>query len=390
MNRQPAMAGPRPQRRRREVAAPTIVFLSADDRAGASTGHRRQSGAALAARLARTRQAAFLDASSADALEGMDGLYYVPEETLVGRPLARRLGIAGEDDLFGGVVPFAHMATKAIAHPLVGPDAAAPEGWSAGFAEEVKPCVAFGYTAFARADLEHAARLVAARGRARFKPAAAAGGLGQSLLDVDGDITEALASISDEELERHGVVVEEEIHDATTFAVGRIRLHGLVASYFGTQSQTEDNHGRMVYGGSSLTVARGGFEQLWSLTDDHHVHRALKQARLFDAAANRHFQGFIASRRNYDIVVGLDSAGALRTCVLEQSWRLGGASGAELVAAERLLEHPELAAVEAHCVEVYGPAVPVPADAFVYYRDEDSEVGHLTKYARVEACHHAS
>ena len=47
---------------------------------------------------------------------------------------------------------------------------------------------------------------------------------------------------------------------------------------------------------------------------------------------------FFASRRNYDVVAGLDARGQRRCGVLEQSWRVGGASPAELVALAAFLQ----------------------------------------------------
>ena len=58
-------------------------------------------------------------------------VYFIPDDTILGLELARSLGISGEHDLFGGVVPHPFVATKAISHPLIQPDARAPAGWSA-------------------------------------------------------------------------------------------------------------------------------------------------------------------------------------------------------------------------------------------------------------------
>ncbi len=41
----------------------------------------------------------------------------MPADTVVGLNEARALGVLGEDDLFGGVVPHPVAATKAITHP---------------------------------------------------------------------------------------------------------------------------------------------------------------------------------------------------------------------------------------------------------------------------------
>ena len=64
-------------------------------------------------------------------------VYFVPSDTLIGIEQAGQIGITGERDLFGGVVPYPYVATKAITHPLVEPNAYAPEGWLDTFAHQV-------------------------------------------------------------------------------------------------------------------------------------------------------------------------------------------------------------------------------------------------------------
>src|SRR5690606_21369458 len=61
-------------------------------------------------------------------------LYFVPSDTLL-RSEADGFGIEDESQLFGGVVPCAFVATKAITHALVHGHAAAPAGWSSNFCE---------------------------------------------------------------------------------------------------------------------------------------------------------------------------------------------------------------------------------------------------------------
>jgi len=54
-------------------------------------------------------------------------------------------------------------------------------------------------------------------------------------------------------------------------------------------------------------------------------------ARRYDEATVE-FHGFTASRRNYDVGQGVGADGRPRSGVLESSWRMGGASSAELAA----------------------------------------------------------
>jgi hypothetical protein len=157
----------------------------------------------------------------------------------------------------------------------------------------------------------------------------------------------------------------------------------MVATYCGTQSLTRNNHGAEVYGGSDLLFARGDFDALLRLDLSRPQRDAVAQACCYDAAAHAHFPGFLASRRNYDVAEGIDTCGTRRTGVLEQSWRIGGASGAEVAALEALAADPALAAVRARCVERYGDGHQTPDGATVYYRDVDARVGMLTKYTIV-------
>jgi hypothetical protein len=94
-----------------------------------------------------------------------------------------------------------------------------------------------------------------------------------------------------------------------------------------------------------------------------------------------------ASRRNYDIARGLDAEGRPRCGVLEQSWRIGGASGAEVAALEAFRAEPTLRAVRAGTVEVYGEAAPPPPGAALYFQGVDQRDGLLTKYAFAEPHH---
>ncbi len=110
----------------------------------------------------------------------------------------------------------------------------------------------------------------------------------------------------------------------------------------------------------------------------------MAQARAYDAAVAECFPEMFASRRNYDVVQGLDAAGRRRSGVLEQSWRIGGASGAEIAALEAFRADPALRAVRAATVEVYGEGSAPPPHATVYFRGTDERVGFITKYTLVE------
>ncbi len=107
----------------------------------------------------------------------------------------------------------------------------------------------------------------------------------------------------------------------------------------------------------------------------------MAQARTYDAAAMECFPGLFASRRNYDVAQGVDATGRRRSGVLEQSWRVGGASGAEVAALEALRAGPGLRAVRASTIEIHGQLHAPPPGAMVCFHGEDQRVGSMTKYA---------
>lgn len=109
---------------------------------------------------------------------------------------------------------------------------------------------------------------------------------------------------------------------------------------------------------------------------------------VYEQAAERHFPGFVASRRNYDIARGTTASGQPCSGVLEQSWRLGGASSAELLALQAFADDPALQQVRASTHEVFGSA-DLPADATLFYQGNDSELGQLSKFARIREHGHS-
>ena len=310
-------------------------------------------------------------------------LYFVPSSTLTGEEAAA-LGIHGPDDLFGGVVPQRFVASKAITHPLVAAGAAAPPGWNAQLAPRLGEAVLAGYAAFTAEDARQAGLQLLAHGRARIKPVRASGGRGQSVAHDAAELQSLLDAMDPDELVTHGVVLEEDLAEVSTFSVGQVRVAGLVASYHGFQRLTRSNDGEEVYGGSELTVVRGDFDALLASGLTAEVRRAVEQAQRYDAAVRSCFTGFFASRSNYDIVLGRDARGRWKSGVLEQSWRVGGATGPELAALEIFRADPQRTRVRAGGFEFFGHSPEPPPDAAVHFRGADPQVGLLTKYTVVE------
>ena len=310
--------------------------------------------------------------------------YLVPSGTVVGLREAQALGLCGEADLFGGVVPQAFVETKAITHPLIRPDAAAPVGWSRDFSTQVKGSVLAGYSVFSLEDARDAGRRLLHEGSVRIKPVRATGGRGQQRVDDSDALDQALFALDEQELAEYGLVLEAHLEHVTTFSVGQVRVGGRLASYYGTQRLTEDNAGNEVYGGSDLVVVDGDFEALLALDLTETTRLAVSQAQVYDEAASACYRNFFASRRNYDIAQGVDGRGQPRSGVLEQSWRIGGASSAEIAALELFRQGTGARVVRASSLEIYGRERPAPAGATILYQGQDDEVGFVTKCVVVE------
>lgn len=309
-------------------------------------------------------------------------VFFVPDDTLLSAE-ASCLGVHSPEHLYGGVVPHLFVKTKAITHGLVDCRAERPRGWSTAFAERVRGIVLPGYTVFSRRDALVAAGRMLRRGPVRLKKPLSASGKDQTLVTSLNELDAVLEKVTAAEMAAHGLVLEENLRHVKTFSVGEVALGSLRVSYHGTQRTVRDNEGRPIYGGSDLVCVRGGWKVLDALPMAPDVRVAVAAARRYDAATEE-FPGFIASRRNYDVGQGVGANGRARSGVLEPSWRIGGASSAELAAASAFARDPSLQIVRASHVEEFGKGCQPPADAIVDFHGDDPEAGPLLRYTIVK------
>lgn len=311
-------------------------------------------------------------------------LYLLPTQTLVGTAAARELGVKGPEDLWGGYVDHDFICTKAISHGLRNKNAYAPQGWSPLFSERVRNVVLDGLSVFALDDARPAAEHLLYSGPIRLKPIHACAGRGQEVIKNLDQFDAILARPDAQSLFTEGVVLEQDLTDVVTHSVGQSFIGDKVLSYCGDQYLTKDGQGEQVYGGSNLLVVQGYYDDLLELDLPDDVRLAIEQAQVFDSAADEAYPGFYASRRNYDIAQGLDSDGKQRSGVLEQSWRMGGASSAELAALQCFVNDPGMRAICVSSVETYIDQ-PLPADAIEVYRGPAQNSDFLLKYVTVKS-----
>lgn len=281
----------------------------------AAAEHEVQGNLALARWLAEVQKLEFGGRYEPE-LHQRGPLYLVPTRTLVGRETAVRLGVNSDEDLLGGFVEHAFIAGKAIVHPLPR-GGVAPEGWNPLFAEKVRDVVLNGVSVFSLADAHRAGARMLAEGPVRAKLAEACGGLGQYVAHDLDELDAWLGGLEERQLAQ-GLVLEANLESIVTHSVGQLRVNGFLLSYHGHQHQTRNARGELVYAGSDLLVARGGYAELLALDLAREVRQAIEYARIFDTAAAIFFPGCFASRRNYDIAQGRDGNGRERFGVLER------------------------------------------------------------------------
>lgn len=344
-----------------------------------SDEHQRCARTVIAECLADLMGAEFAGELSGEADSQVEP-YFLPADTLTADE-ARRFGIDSDDDLFGGVVPCELVASKAISHPLVSPSAAAPPDWNRDFGEAIADVTLPGFTAFSREDAETAARELLRNGPVQLKKTGGFAGFGQEKITDESELDAILDDQDWDKISSKGLVLEQRLRDVSASSVGQVRVGGITASYYALQKETSDENRDNIYVGSALLVVRGGFDELQSLDLSEGERAAVVDACKFDAAVDRHFPGFFASRRNYDVIRGFDSAGWLVSGVLEQSWRLGGATAAEMLALRAFRANPNLDRVKCRTVEVFGELADVPEEALLLYRGVDPNAGPLTRYA---------
>ncbi|MGJ4803688.1 DUF3182 family protein [Luteimonas sp. SDU82] len=300
--------------------------------------------------------------------------YWLPIRTLL-REEAERLGVEDEAQLWGGVVPHAFVGTKLISHPGWPGGDSRPEGWRD--VPGIGHCTLPGWSVFTRADALAACAALLEAGPVRVKSPYARGGNDQAVFADLREAREWLQSPAAIGVE-HGLVVERDLVEAATYGVGSARVGPHAIAYYGTQRTVRDHQGQLVYGGSRLTVFRGDLAQLHATLPHGEAREAVGVAMHYDRAVRGAYQ-VLASRCNYDVIVGHDRDGQRHCGVLEQSWRFGGASMAELLAMERFAQDPSRQWLVAETVESYdGQALP-PGVVLVWPGDAESPC----KYARI-------
>lgn len=306
--------------------------------------------------------------------------YYIPSQTLL-ESEANKLGIRSMDDLYGGVVTDAFLQTKTISHPVFHADMSMPTGWNNELGRALKPYVLKGFSAFNAQDALWTAKGLLHHTPIRLKLALTNAGQGQWVFNTHKELISFLNQAPIQPLLEKGVVIEENLQKTTTFSVGQTEIQGHVISYLGQQHTTLNLLQEQVYGGSMLFVVKGDYDALHALLEHPNHKKILHLVRSYEDLVFKAYPKIFASRRNYDVIQGLTFHGEARTGVLEQSWRVGGASMAELLALKAFLFNPTQESVVTWTKERYFSSSADIAKAEDIYSIERVEPMTLVKYA---------
>jgi len=307
-------------------------------------------------------------------------LYLIPDATLV----APQPSVQSEADLYGGVVSQPFMAGKSISHPLIDHQAVAPAGWTPEFMRLAGGAVLPGYSAFDPTDAMRAGQKLLQQGPLRAKQVCGRAGRGQQVIRSERELQCWLDGLPCEEIHTEGIVLEQNLEGVQTYSVGQLHIGAHLISYFGQQQLAIANDGTAVYGGSDLHLVRGDYRLLQQQFSSPLIRAAIDKADCYERAAQASFPGFIASRRNCDVALGRTPSGQPCMGVLEQSWRIGGASSAEIHALLAFADDPALSRIQASSWEVYGKNPRIPDQGQILFQGDDPDTGYITKGVTVK------
>lgn len=305
----------------------------------------------------------------------LDAAFWVPHAPMTPEE-AGALGITSKEQIFGAVVEPLH-AQKSVFHCPLPRATYVPAHFPLDFSRSVQVISAPGYTAFTPQDALLAFESLLQQGHSpRFKNPTATAGLGQRVASNRQEAEAVIAAISGDVFRRFGVVIEANIPISVgqphAFSSGWIELGGEEYTYVGTQSQGEKN----IYTGTRLHMVRGHeppyVPDIPNAVTDHTTY-LLGLLGLLDGLQ-------IATRCNFNFVKSMHD----EVFAVEPTFRIGGATGAELLAIGYLKDHPEEDQVVASTRFVYDQHEPLPAGAHRLYSGNDRIFGVREIFASLE------
>ncbi len=267
---------------------------------------------------------------------------------------------------FGAVVGHSALADKGVLQPLVNANAFHPDYYPHGLAEEIDGSVIDGHLVFSRKDAQHSYYSLRTRGPVRLKYPPSSDHDNQWILNTEDDLTLALSNFSGDQLEQSGLVLQldlSHLHPVTR-NIGQLRIGDHYFSFIGRQ-QSIVHAGRLKYGGTELTMFRGGLEELQQTHRRKiNVHPHLTEAIESAIKLRRAYPGYGVQATRFCV-------DTVDQFVVDPSLRPGGATPASVLAIAELLGNPGADHVSAASRLHYDP-VPgrdYPGEVFLNHPD---------------------
>lgn len=275
--------------------------------------------------------------------------YSVPARTLL-KSQARTAGIENRDQFYGAVIEDHGHVSKAVLHPTLNGKTEAPHFHSDLFVERVKDCVLPGFTVFSKEDAANAYENLVDQGyRVRAKKTRESDGMGQLDIRYRSNLLAFLkGSISDEEINQEGLVLEAQVHDPQTISIGYAIYGKDVFTFLAEQKNDKGEDGRDRYAGARVKVIKDtnlSFSTPNHLILNDNERRALEMAHKFHNAFS--YFNPLLSRISFDCVLGADHKGSPLAGITDITARLGGTCPALILAAQEFKKNPDVFCVNA-------------------------------------------
>jgi hypothetical protein len=328
--------------------------------------------------------------------------YTVPDEVVVfSSNEAKRAGFVSNHrlNLLGGLVnsKYRMLADKGFLQETVR-DGEQPGYWLPEIPGRFQLLVPYGNITFNEKDARKAAENIFKRGDIpRYKDPNASGGLGQRRLESMEEVEAKLDYLRAEgvNLAEHGIIFQKDFDYYYRIIVGYQKLDDREISYIGKQ-QFVDVNGMPIYAGSIKLAVPGDFLQL-------------KQQLALPPLAEKAVDTAITYKEVRSTLVGIDDtrscvnelqmphfrkdgsidADRSPTVIVEETNRIGGGTGAELLAHEAFKANSNLRIVYTESHQDYlseeeyrdTPEVPEGPNTFSLYSGEASKYGFVRVYA---------
>lgn len=310
--------------------------------------------------------------------------YYLPSHTLLQHE-AKALGIKSLQDLYGGVVPYPFLLHTTLNHPIHHPSMNSPEGWNNDLALVLQPYVLKGRSAFNTQDALWTAEGMIHDGPLRIKLTAANAGPSQWIVNNHEEVVDLLNQAQYQPFFEQGVIIEEALDNTVSFSIGQTEIGNHLISYCGEKEVTIDLKGQATYGGSTLSVVQGDYNELEKTLNLEKHKEALRMVQQYEHHIFKAYPQIYASRRNYEVLQGVNNKGQTRLGVLEYSWQADGTSIAELLALEAFAADNTLHHVRIWTKERYVSDIETLDNSEQTYCVASEQTGWLIKSAGVDS-----